>query len=82
MQENNIEGVNVYSLHPGAVNTELTRHLNDSYFSGITVLMSPMRLFFKSAESGAQTTIYCAVDEKCAQETGLYYRSVDESAQH
>lgn len=28
---------------------------------------------FKSVEQGAQTTIYCAVDEEIAEETGLYY---------
>lgn len=27
----------------------------------------------KTSEQGAQTTIYCAVDEKCANESGLYY---------
>lgn len=27
----------------------------------------------KTPEQGAQTTIYCAVDEKCSNETGLYY---------
>jgi len=30
-------------------------------------------LLFKSIEEGAQTTIYCSVDEKTANETGLYY---------
>lgn len=29
--------------------------------------------FMKTPVQGAQTTIYCAVDEKCANETGLYY---------
>jgi hypothetical protein len=31
-------------------------------------------LFFKTAEEGAQTTIYCSVDENLASKTGLYYR--------
>jgi len=31
------------------------------------------RLVYKNAEQGAQTTIYCSVDEKIANETGLYY---------
>lgn len=31
------------------------------------------RLFFKNVEEGAQTTIYCAIDEKVTEETGLYY---------
>jgi hypothetical protein len=30
--------------------------------------------FFKTPEEGAQTTIYCAVDETLADKTGLYYR--------
>lgn len=60
----------MYSLHPGVINTELGRHL-----SGIFAFV--WRTFFKwvakTPEQGAQTTIYCAVDEKCANETGLYY---------
>jgi hypothetical protein len=31
-------------------------------------------LFLKTPEEGAQTTIYCSVDEKLADKTGLYYR--------
>lgn len=30
--------------------------------------------FMKSPEQGAQTQIYCAVDEKVGQESGLYYK--------
>ncbi|XP_013148572.1 PREDICTED: retinol dehydrogenase 12-like [Papilio polytes] len=74
LKENNIEGVNTYSLHPGVIKTELGRHMNETMFRGARtlfgVLVGP---FMKSAELGAQTTIYCSVDEKCANETGLYY---------
>ncbi|KPI93513.1 Retinol dehydrogenase 13 [Papilio xuthus] len=73
-KEHNIEGVNTYSLHPGVIKTELGRHMNDTLFRGARtlfgILLGP---FMKSAELGAQTTIYCSVDEKCANETGLYY---------
>jgi hypothetical protein len=31
-------------------------------------------MFFKTPEGGAQTSIYCSVDEKLANKTGLYYR--------
>jgi len=62
--------VTVYSLHPGAVITEVTRefpfilrHIYD--FVGLLVRKSPVQ--------GAQTTIYCAVSEEVANETGLYY---------
>lgn len=64
--ENHVEGINVYSLHPGVINTNLKRHVNfpmKSYF----------KKFIKTPEEGARTTIFCAVHEMCANETGLYY---------
>ncbi|KAJ8734966.1 hypothetical protein PYW08_014216 [Mythimna loreyi] len=74
LKEHNIQGVNTYCLHPGVVKTELGRYFNDSLFPGARQIfgfvMSP---FMKTPEQGAQTTIYCALDEKCADETGLYY---------
>ncbi|XP_014360327.2 retinol dehydrogenase 12 [Papilio machaon] len=74
LKEHNIEGVNTYSLHPGIIKTELGRHMNDTLFRGARTLFGTLiGPFMKSAELGAQTTIYCSVDEKCANETGLYY---------
>ncbi|XP_018578812.1 retinol dehydrogenase 13-like [Anoplophora glabripennis] len=73
LKENNITGVNVYSLHPGVIKTELGRHVRLSIPWGLHWLLNTMSLFMKTPEQGAQTTIYCAVDEKCANETGLYY---------
>ncbi|XP_041974217.1 retinol dehydrogenase 12-like [Aricia agestis] len=74
LKANNIEGVNTYSLHPGVIKTELGRHLDKTVFSGARKLFGIVfGPFVKSVELGAQTTIYCAVDEKCAGETGLYY---------
>ena len=32
-----------------------------------------MRPFLKTPESGAQTSIFCAVDESAAGQSGLYY---------
>ncbi|XP_071497989.1 retinol dehydrogenase 12-like [Diadema antillarum] len=65
-------GVTCYSLHPGGVDTDLQRH-SGTYGIILKLLMPVMRLFFKTAEQGAQTNIYCCVDEKAANETGLYY---------
>lgn len=63
-----------YSLHPGAVKTELQRHVDDRHFRGFNILTNAFAsLFFKTPEGGAQTSIYCSVDEKLANETGLYY---------
>jgi hypothetical protein len=62
-------------VHPGLVNTELQRHLDDSFFSGASMIIHVIAsFFFKSSEEGAQTSIYCSVDEKLANKTGLYYR--------
>jgi len=70
-------GVTTFSLHPGAVDTELQRHLDDTYFRGANLINRAFAtLFFKTPEDGAQTTIYCSVDEKLANQTGLYYRLV------
>ncbi|KAF2884585.1 hypothetical protein ILUMI_21588 [Ignelater luminosus] len=74
LQEANIDGVTIYSLHPGAVDTELQRHADDTFFRGMSCLSNIfLKPFFKTPEQGAQTTIYCAVDENASKETGLYY---------
>lgn len=70
-------GVVSFSLHPGVVRTELTRNLG----AGLTFLV-PLILklagpvyavFTKSSEEGAQTTIYCAVEEDINQYNGEYF---------
>lgn len=66
--------VTTYSLHPGAVKTELQRHLDQSFFRGAQFILGGIgTLLFKTPEEGAQTTIYCSVDEGLADKTGLYY---------
>lgn len=65
----------MYSLHPGIVRTELGRHLNKSFIPGIRyVVRCVLYPFEKTPEQGAQTTIYCAISEDVAEETGYYYR--------
>ncbi|XP_045761447.1 retinol dehydrogenase 11-like isoform X4 [Maniola jurtina] len=74
LRENNIQNVNTYSLHPGTVSTEAVRHLDKSLFSGATwIVNNVISWFIRSPRSGAQTTIYCAIDDACANESGLYY---------
>jgi len=56
------------------IRTELGRDYNSTIFPGATFFFQHiMRPFIKNSKQGAQTTIYCAVDEKTANETGLYY---------
>lgn len=73
LRESNVKNVNTYSLHPGVVATDLSRHF-DAYIPGLkNVYNFFANVFAKNAEQGAQTTIYCAVHENCENETGLYY---------
>lgn len=74
LKEHNIEGVNTYCLHPGMIKTELGRHMN-FFWGSRTIIGFLLAPFMKTLEDGAQTTIYCSVDEKCANETGLYYNN-------
>lgn len=66
-------GVTTYSLHPGIINTELGRHLHSSHPWGMWFIMQMTKYFIKTPVQGAQTTLYCSLDEECANETGLYY---------
>ncbi|XP_011148528.1 retinol dehydrogenase 11 [Harpegnathos saltator] len=82
LKEANITGINVYSLHPGAIKTELGRHIDamsNVIKFGFHWIVQP---FFKTPEQGVQTTIYCAVDEKTANETGLYYTECNVANTH
>lgn len=66
-------GVTVYSLHPGIIHTELGRHFWPKLPLWKRVLFQPLMVFIKTPWEGAQTSIYCAVDERLAEESGLYY---------
>ncbi|XP_011881888.1 PREDICTED: retinol dehydrogenase 12-like [Vollenhovia emeryi] len=74
LKEANINGINVYSLHPGMISTNISRYANESIFYGFSFLFDMLsRLFGKTIVQGAQTTIYCSIDEEVANQTGLYY---------
>eukprot|EP00118_Oscarella_pearsei_P001201 m.6851 g.6851 ORF g.6851 m.6851 type:complete len:322 (+) comp17024_c0_seq1:24-989(+) len=69
-------GVTSYSLHPGLVSTELQRHVRGWPILGyITGFFFSYVLYFamKSPSEGAQTSIYCAVDEAAGKSSGKYY---------
>uniref|UniRef100_A0A671NT80 Dehydrogenase/reductase SDR family member 13-like n=1 Tax=Sinocyclocheilus anshuiensis TaxID=1608454 RepID=A0A671NT80_9TELE len=67
-----LQGTNVtcYSLHPGAINSDLTRNMNKMSRR----LLKPIAaLFFKDVEAGAQTTLHCAVQEGIESLSGRYF---------
>jgi retinol dehydrogenase-12 len=58
--------VTTYSLHPGAVASDVWREVP-------ALLRGPMKLFMKSTKDGAKTSLHCATSPDAARETGLYY---------
>lgn len=62
-------GVTANCLHPGAVDTEIWRNVP----TALRFLLAPIKLFFKTSEQGAETTIYLAVSEEVEGHSGLYY---------
>lgn len=61
-------GVTVNVLHPGDVKTNIATNSPGGLFFGFLLALGG-----KSAEQGAQTSIYLAVDPKVARETGHYF---------
>ena len=60
--------INVYSLHPGGINTDLQRHISENFFIQIF-----KKTFLLTVEMGSQTTLYCALEESLQNESGFYY---------
>jgi retinol dehydrogenase-11 len=50
-------GVTTYSLHPGVVETDIFNNARGF----LKIVLAVVRLFAKTSEEGAQTTIYCSV---------------------
>lgn len=59
-------GVTTYAVHPGVVASDIWRSVPWPFRSLITLTMI-------TAEEGAQTSLHCATDPACGNESGLYY---------
>ncbi|XP_061683544.1 dehydrogenase/reductase SDR family member 13b.1 isoform X1 [Syngnathoides biaculeatus] len=67
-----LQGTNVtcYSLHPGAIKTELARNTSSLFH----ILMKPITsFFFKNTVQGCQTTLHCALQEGIEPFSGRYF---------
>uniref|UniRef100_A0A3P9JU72 NADP-retinol dehydrogenase n=1 Tax=Oryzias latipes TaxID=8090 RepID=A0A3P9JU72_ORYLA len=60
--------VTVNSVHPGTVNSDLTRHSTI-----MTILFSVFSVFLKTPREGAQTSIYCATAEELHSISGKHF---------
>jgi retinol dehydrogenase-12 len=66
-------GVRAYSLHPGAVASDVWREVPWG-------LRHLMKLFMLSNEDGAKTTLYCATSDEVKDHSGRYYDASKEKA--
>jgi len=66
-------GVTTYSLHPGAVASDVWREVPFG-------LRQAMKLFMISTEKGARTSLHCATSPDVAGQTGRYYDNCRETA--
>ena len=78
LKENGQE-ISVYSLHPGVIHTNLFRQFDRTYRVLMICAWGILWPFLKSCKEGAQTTIYCSVEESIANETGKYYADCKET---
>ncbi|CAG2106075.1 unnamed protein product, partial [Medioppia subpectinata] len=70
--------INTYSLHPGVINTNLSRHVDNPELhegKGQTDRGWFRRNFLMTPLMGSQTTLYCALDDELANESGYYYNN-------
>ncbi|MDN5892889.1 MAG: SDR family oxidoreductase [Nocardioides sp.] len=59
-------GVSTYSVHPGAIASDVWRRVP-------APVRIPMKWFMKSTREGALTSLHCATSADVADQTGLYY---------
>jgi NAD(P)-dependent dehydrogenase (short-subunit alcohol dehydrogenase family) len=64
--------VRAFSLHPGAIVTELGRHMNEAETRMMVAAASKVPGGFKTVEQGAATTVWCATNEKLEGKGGVY----------
>lgn len=72
------EGINAFSLHPGWVWTSIQTPMREALgFYAFVVLYPILRLLkiglAKTPATGAQTTVYCAVEPSLERSSELYF---------
>ena len=67
-------GVTVNAVHPGIVNTDAQRHMEFRKSKICQVSLGPLLwLFMKNSTDGAQTVLFCALDDTLNEASGKYY---------
>ncbi|MCG3171235.1 MAG: hypothetical protein CALGDGBN_02835 [Pseudomonadales bacterium] len=66
------EGVRAYAVHPGAIPTELDRHLDATELAAVDAHSPGGKLQRKTVAAGAATTVYAATAPELAERGGCY----------
>ena len=70
-------------LHPGVINTELGRHIDQGshmpihWRIGLTLFGPLIRWMLVTPKKGAQTTIYCVIAPELEKVSGKYFEYVE-----
>ncbi|AEO66359.1 7152f44b-58f7-428c-9c45-366884488dc1 [Thermothielavioides terrestris] len=77
-REYGAQGLHATSLHPGAIHTDIGRHMPPEFVQGL--MSDPgIRKILKSAEQGAATTVWAAVGKEWEGKGGRYLEDVKEA---
>ena len=70
--------IGFFSVHPGAVKTQLGRDFQDRHPWIASAVKTTLRPFLKSGFEGAQTSLYCALSPDCQQKiySGCYFYDI------
>jgi NAD(P)-dependent dehydrogenase (short-subunit alcohol dehydrogenase family) len=71
-------GVRAFSVHPGAIMTDLVRHMSAAELDAIRAANAGD--FYKTTEQGAATSVWCATSPQLAGMGGVYCEDVDIAA--
>ncbi|CAG2120733.1 unnamed protein product [Medioppia subpectinata] len=63
--------VTAYSLHPGTIKTDISRSMR----TGKAIYDTFTTLFYLRPPMGAQTTLYCALEDSLDNESGYFYNN-------
>ncbi|KAI9762296.1 MAG: hypothetical protein M4579_000444 [Chaenotheca gracillima] len=64
-------GILSFAVHPGGINTDLSRNMSSELYDGLMNIMDPNS--FKTHDQGVSTTIVAAFDPKLDEKSGPYF---------
>ena len=74
--------ITVYAVHPGAVATDLMRHYPRTKSFLTAIYPYGLNFFVKMPKDGAQTSIYCSVQEGIEDLSGEYFADCAREKSH